>query len=311
MALSKARIYFLSFFLLSFVARTEFVLLDRICVEIEGEPPILLSEIKRRAEQKGISIQDAQKDLIREQSLWIDAKKRINYDISQINKAADDHVKKVMADLKLSFDQFADLLMKPPYTMSVRQFKRETATLMLQNSFKATLASQIVVTDEQVVDEIKRRNENKQNQFDVVIIRILPQGVDARKNSVDSRFKKANEIRNKILSHLSLTELNESVKGQKNIVVMGPFGYEKGSLKSSYENHLAKNHEKLVSVPFVDNDEVILIWKIRPTSLNLNETALEKVRKELYEDLVMEKYQTVTEAMVNSSAVELKGCGKQ
>lgn len=291
------------------IAKPSFTLLNAICVDVEGEAPILLSDIEKRAQQKNINFNEAQTELTRERLLWVIAKKQLKYDLSQINQAADEHLKKIMENLKISKEKFAELLMAAPYLTTPKQFQMETSSAILENNFKATLASQISITDEQVKQHIARRHTDAPDQFDVVFVSVMPDmSSKAKMPHLNAQLKKANEIKAKIKAKASLDTVKKSYEQDKTVSIIGPLAYEKGGLNQTYERELAKSSHAAVTEPFRDEGSVSMIWKMNVSTKLLGSSSLEKVRKELYDKAVMEKYQAITDAMMNSSTVVVKDC---
>lgn len=288
---------------------TGFTLLNAICVDVEGETPILLSDIEKRAQQKNINFKEARTELTRERLLWVIAKKQLKYDLGQINQAADEHLKKIMENLKISKEKFAELLMAAPYLTTPKQFQMETAWAILENNFKATLASQISITDEQVKQQIARNHEEVSDQFDVVFVSVVPEiSSKGTAPNLTAQLKKANEIKAKIKTKISLDTVKKIYEQEKNVSIIGPLAYEKGGLNQAYERELAKSRNAVVTEPFRDEGAVTMIWKMNVSTKLLGSSSLEKVRKELYDKAVMEKYQAITDAMMNSSTVVVKDC---
>lgn len=282
-----------------------FFLVDRLCVEVEGEPPILLSDITKRSSQKNMSFAEAKKDLTRETVLWVVAKTQLKFDLNQINKAADEHLKKVMDNLKISRAKFADILKESPYLTTPKRFQREVATSILKEHYISTVAKQTMVGDTEVSERVLKIKAGLTDDFDVVFIRISPgRGLKDSKR----QLKEARAIKAKIKNGISLEALKQSNRNQEHIFINGPQVYEKGTLKTSYEEHLALAKNNDVTEPFKDGEDLIILWKLKSIPKVFDETALEKVRKELYEKMVMEKYQSVTDEMMNSSAVVDKNC---
>lgn len=282
-----------------------FSLVDRICVEVEGEPPILLSDIHKRSSQKNISFTEAKKELTRETVLWVVARTKLKFDVHQINKAADDHLKKVMDNLKISLEKFADLLKESPYLTTPKRFQHEVATSILKEHYTGTVLKQITVGDVEVFEQVAKIKAGLTDQFDVVFLRVAPtHGLEDPKQ----QLKEARAIQTRIKNRISLETLKNAYKNRENISINGPQAYEKGTLKNSYEEHLSLAKNSDVTEPFKDGADLIVLWKIKSIPKVFDETALEKVRKELYEKAVMEKYQSVTDEMMNSSAVVDKNC---
>lgn len=284
-------------------AKADFRLVDRVCVVVEGEEPILLSEIKRRAEQQHEPFLVAQRELIRDRLLWVYAKKQLKYDIANIFKAADEHIDNVMTKNRLTKTQFEKVIAAPPYQSSFRQFRLETATEFLKNSVKQSLASQISVSDEQLKSELGKL-------YDVVFITVQPKKADTARASLNNEIKKANGIRAKIKPTTGVNDIKNLYGNDKDISIVGPIAYEPGVLKKAYDDRLKAESSPAVIGPFEDDGSVTLLWKIKKTKKNLDETALEKLRKESYQNAVVAKLNALTDALSNSSTVIEKGCGK-
>lgn len=291
-----------------------FQLLDKICVIVEGERPVLLSEIKKRQDSMGISFIESQNELVRQRLLWIYAKKQLKYDIKAIYKATDEHIEKVMASNKLNKDKFSKILMQPPYLTTFKQFRDDTATAILESNVRQAISSQISVNDEQVQEEVARLKADSSQVFDIVFISITTKKSTRLNNGPDSlnpEFKKANDIRLKLTPTSTLNDIKKLYGDNSNISIIGPIAYEKGALKKAYEDRLKSNPANMVIGPFADDGSVTIMWKIKRLHQKLDRTGLEKVRKELYDRKVMEKFKAITDTLMDSSTVIMKGCSEQ
>lgn len=291
-----------------------FKLLNKDCVTVEGEPPILLSEIENRAKVKGLSFAEAQSELITERLLWVYAKKQLKYNINEIIKATDEHINKVMEKNKLSQARFEELLMQAPYFSTFKQYRLETQTAMLENSVKSSIASQVSITDAQVIEEARKNKAEGGGDFEVVFISILPIKTGNKTLSsleLNAQIKKANEIRSQIASINNLSEVKKRYGDKANISIIGPISYETGTLKKEYEERLKASKSAKVTEAFSDDGAVTIIWKIAKPIQKSDGTALEKVRKEIYERVVMDKYKAVIGAMMDVSTVKVKRCSKR
>lgn len=289
-----------------------FTLVDKVCVVVEGETPILLSEIKRRSQQNSISLANAEDELIQERLLWVYARSQLKYDITGVTKAADDHIKSVIENNRLTESRFEEILSHPPYSMTFRQYQKETQTAILENNVKQILANQISVTDEQVKAEVALHYQAAEQKFDVIFITVHPDAKLANASQrLNAQIKKANDIKNTISPSTSLNTLRKQYGHDASVSILDPIPYERGALEKTYDERLTKEPTKLVIGPFEEKQSVSLIWKIKRPVQKLDETALEKVRKELYDRLVMEKFKAVTGALRDSSTVIVKGCSKK
>ena len=86
-----------------------FTLIDEVCLIIEGEPPILRSQINLRAKQDNISFAKAQIDLAGKALLWADVRKQQKYNIADIFKKTDEHIKHVIDSNRLTKEKFSEL----------------------------------------------------------------------------------------------------------------------------------------------------------------------------------------------------------
>lgn len=281
-----------------------YTLLDRICIEVEGEAPILESEIKKRAKSKEQTLNTPEEELINERLLWVLAKKQLKFSVAEIESSAYHHAEKVMKDNKLTKEQFNQVLMRPPYEMSFEQYLSETKYAILKNQVEANLASQVAVTDEEIGEYV---NKSHKEAFDVVFISVLP--TKKGKDEISSQLKKAKELSLQITATTSLDQLKKQFKGENNVVVVGPITYQKGSLKSLYDQQLARN-KVLVTEPFIDEGAATVIWKIKKSEQKLDENALEKVREDLYKAKVIKNFTATLEAVRGTSTVTTKGCSR-
>lgn len=290
-----------------------FTLLNRICVTVEGEKPILQSDIESRQRQENLSFAETQDALIKERLLWVYAKRQLKFNISEIIKSADDHIKKVMEKNSFTQENFEKLLMQEPYLTTFKQYRYDTQTALLKSSVQSSIANQIALTDAQIAEELKRRELQESKEFDIVFISVLPNTLKGKNNTVNTtaQFEMANQIRSQLMSKKNIGEVKKRYGNLKNISIIGPMAYEVGTLKKEYEEQLEKSRDAKVTEAFQDDNAVTVIWKIEKPIRKTNGTALEKVRKELYERVVMDKYKAVIGAMMDVSSVNVKRCSKQ
>lgn len=275
------------------LAARGFSILDRICVEVEGETPILKSEIDRRASQKSVSFFEAQNEFINERLLWVYAKKQMKYSITDVFNAAKSHAEKVQKDNKLTKEQFKQVLARKPYEISYDQYLRDTSYAMLENLVKSTMASQVTVSDAEL-----------EQQDGIVFISLVPK--KTAKAKPNDELLKIKKIGLEITQKTSLDDLKEKQKKHNDFLILGPF--QKDELDKSYNERLAKT--ALISEPFWDNGAATVIWKVKKTNKKLDAYALEKVRKELYEGKVIKNFTAALEAVKGNSTLTIKGCGK-
>lgn len=273
-----------------------------------------LSDIHKRQAQKHLNFKTALDDLIQEQAVWLVAKTQLKIDLNQIKKAAEDHIAQIMRERKLTKEQLAEHLMQAPYFMTLSQFIHETQTTILQQHLLSTLASQVVVTDEQAQRELEKREALRAKKFDVVFITAESKTISHKKTGTDlitSQFRTLKEIKAKILGHQSLAEIKRQYETDNAVTILGPYSYEKGTFNKEYDLQLVKSSHHVVTEPFKDGGSYTIIWKIPVAPQNLDKTALEKVIKELYDRAVMEKDRAVKDAVINSSTVVINDCNER
>ncbi|HXW54015.1 MAG TPA: hypothetical protein VEL47_07920 [Myxococcota bacterium] len=291
-----------------------FTLVDEVCLAIEGEPPVLRSQIKSRASQKEISFVEAKVELERERLLWVYAKKQLKYNIPDIFKQADEHIKKILEGNRLTREKFAEYLMGPPHFTSFSQYRFEIATAILEHLVKSSLASQVSLTDAEIQEEMKKEKLALSKRFDVVFISVLPsaiRGKSSKKSPLTVQFEKANEIRSHVGPNVTLDEIKNRYGTDENALsIVGPIAYEPGVLKHNYDKELLFAGSDLVTKPFQDGELVTMIWKIKRKIHDDGDdnALLEKVRKKLYEAAVDRKLIAITSAMMDVSNAIVKGC---
>lgn len=301
----------------TFAAANRSSLVDRVCLIVEGETPVLFSHIKNWALQNEISFREAEEQLKRKKLLWVYAKKKLKYNVSDIYKQADEHINKIIESNKLTKDQFSQLLMKPPYSTTFSQYRLDAATALLENVVRSTIASQISINENDLKAELSKERLELANRYDMVFLSVVADKLSNKvnekgraANQLTPEIKKANEIRSQIGPHSSLNEIKKRYGGDKHISIIGPIAYEKGTLKKAYEDRLLADPKSIVTAPFIDNGLVTMIWKIkRPVSEKLDDKALlEKVRKKLYEAAVEKQFNIETSAPIDDATIIVKGC---
>lgn len=287
----------------------DYQLVDKVCAVVEGEPPILLSEIITLTKNTNAGFDDAMNELIRDRLMWIYAKKHPEYSISQVKSAAKEHIAKVVEDNHLTREKFKQILASPPYLMSFRQYQRQTEEKILQNHMRSQLASKISIGDDQVREAWAKQQEQRAKKFDVAFITIKPSPINNKtKDALTIQKNLVNEIHAKIESGQDLYEIKKEYIDRDNISIGDPISYARGTLKKEYEKHLLLSPTARVTKPFEEGGVVVMIVRLKKKRELLDETTLEKVRKELYEKAVMEKFQAITDALKTNTTVMLKGC---
>lgn len=278
-----------------------FKLTDKICIVVEGEDSITLSEIHQRKQQKEISFADAKNELLRERLVWVYAKKqKIKYDLAAIAKNADEHINRVMTSNKFTREQLNKAL-EENYKSNFETYRKETQTAILENIIKQNISSQISLSDEFIIEEARKK-------FAVVIISISPSLTNkkAQKNST-SQLQKANAIRAEINAHATINGIKTKYRSAKDVKISEPEVQEKGDLIEAYEAQLDAHPNDMVVGPFNDDKNLTLIWRVKK---NIDGTALEKQKKESNNKAVLEKYNASIDAQKNESTVIDKDCGE-
>lgn len=199
--------------------------------------------------------------------------------MAAIKKSAEDHAKKIMESNNLKTDDFERILNNPPYNTTIKQFIEDTAFTILKSQLEAASASTIRVSDKEMA-EAAAKNKGLYSSFDVVFISLVPKAGQTKEEALKYQFKRANEIRKEIIKIAKLDDIKRYYEKEKDVHIGEPIKYEPGTLLSLYEQELKKNNQARITEPFNDNGKVAMMLKIEvPKS---NETALENVRKELY-----------------------------
>ena len=169
-------------------------LINQVCAVVESERPILQSEVEKRAKERLISLLEAQTQLIGERALWIYAKQQLKFNVPEIYKSAQEHVKKIMETNNLSQESFEASLMLPPYNMTLKHYEHETAFLILKNQLESSITN-IEISDKEIEAEYKQ-HPNKYKEFEVIFISLsTPANNNNIKPLLSAQFVKANQIK--------------------------------------------------------------------------------------------------------------------
>jgi 16S rRNA G966 N2-methylase RsmD len=272
------------------LSKRGFTLIDATCVLVEKESPILLSEIKKLA--KTMSFKEAQSELITKKLLWVLAKKR-KIDVSNIESASTAHLSKVMKDNNKSKEQFEQILLDPPYEMSLKQFKQATADAILENQLKSNIASQLLVSDTELKTYLKKKEQDLKNSFDIVFISVH--------KSATRQSEKALAISKEITVKTSFDTIKGKYKtdeDNKELSIIGPIS---GELNPLYDKKLVFKDGSVVTAPFKDGTDITIIWKIK-NGQKLDENALVK---EFYEARVNQNLKAELKAVEQTSSINI------
>lgn len=285
-----------------------YTLVDEGCL-IEDQPAFLKSQIEKIQEEKKISFTDAENELLQKRKLWIYAKKqpKFNIAVGDVFKQADDHIQTIMTQKGFSEESFEKALIEE-YVTTLNQYRFDIATLILENMIRSSLQSQISISDAEINKEVEKIKHEQKNRYEVVFVSVLGPMVKGKSITADqltARFKRANEIRTSIKTGLSLDEIKN--KYGRSISVIGP--YDQDALKQEYKDRLSTHSLEIVTEPFLDNDAVSLIWKIKKLAApEVDDAALlEKARKRLYEIAVDKLFNSMTSS-IDASIPAVKGC---
>lgn len=291
-----------------------FILEDKVCVVVENEPSILLSEIKKRAKRDSLSFDKAQQNLINERLLWVMAKTQMRYDEEAIKHAADEHIQQIMKSHGLSPSKLEETLIKEPYRTTIEQFQYERATDILIGQIRHSMESQVSVSKEEINKEAANEKRRRRDEFDLVFISIEPAKPVGRdpKASLSRQFKIANEIFSNLNAKTSLEQIKIIYGGKKHISIIGPLDYQKGAFEKVYEKKLEETKGYPATKPFRDDDNVTIIWKVKKLHLKAEDEGalIEKVRKRLYDREVTKKINAATRATAKKALVRVMDCGK-
>ena len=284
-----------------------FRLINQVCAVVESQQPILQSDVEKRAKERSLSYFQAQTELIGERALWIYAEQQLKFNVPEIYKAAQEHIKKVMESNNLSKESFEEILMRPPYSMTFKQYERETAFLVLKNQLESSIASNLEISDKDVEAEYKRQDPNKYKEFEVVFISVLaPKNLNNLKTPLSTQFYKANQIKKEIMGNINLDGIKRKYKNHKDISFVGPLDYQEGAFQQKYDIQIKKDLAAKITDPFEDEGVVTMIWKIEKNAASDNQkTALENVRKDLYRRAVQRRLEDFMKNILVKSSVEI------
>jgi len=285
----------------------KFRLVDQVCAVVESEQPILQSDVEKRAKERSLTLFQAQAELIGERALWIYAKQQLKFNVPEIYRNAQEHIKKIMENNKLSKESFEGLLMSPPYSMTFKQYESETAFLVLKNQLEASIISSLEISDKEVETEYKRQDPNKFKDFEVIFISLAPQRKTASgKANLSAQFIKANRIKREILTTNNLDTIKRKYKTHKDISFVGPLDYQEGAFQQKYDIQIKKDLAAKITDPFEDDGVVTMIWKLEKKAASDNQkTALENVRKDLYRRAVQRRLEDFMKNILVKSSVEI------
>lgn len=288
---------------ISFAKDETYTLVDKVCATVGQERPILLSEVLTRANNTGNAPKDAQRELIKERSLIIYAKKMVTYNAPRIKKEIEGHISGIIENNKLTKERFITILHGPPYNMSLGQFEYETSLHLHKNMVEASITSSIKdISPEEVEKELEKRKSSR-DEFLISFITIKPDVGGEKKDSLSNQFEKAKKIREEIERMKNLDELKRKYAGHKDVSIGEPTDYEEGSLLPQYELQLKKNKSLKVTEPFSDNGAVTMIMKTEKKVVE--KTALENVRNDLYKRSVQERLSGIIDNTLAQTPVSI------
>ena len=218
-------IFCLFFCLANFLYADDYELENRLCVSVEGSSrPILLSDILKVAHEKNITNIQAKDVLLRKQALFLYAKNELKFSMD-FKKAALEHAKKIMADNKLTQQQFEKILSLPPYTTTFDDYIEETAYLMLYQQIKSHFLAQSEITKE-TIEKAKSAYVDKLSKKLELIFVSIP---IINKNEVLAR-----NIGNKLTAN-NFKELQKIYEKEHQVSFAK---YESGSLDKKYDKYI-------------------------------------------------------------------------
>ena len=286
---------------------THFGLINQVCAVVESEVPILQSDVIKRAQERSLSNFEAQNQLVGERALWIYAKQQLKFNVPEIYKNAQEHIKKIMENNNLNKESFENILMRPPYSMTFRQYENDTAFHILKNQLESSIASSIEISDKEVLAASKQQVHDKYKEFEVIFISLAYTPKSANNsNNLTNQINKANRIKKEILANINLDSIKRKYKSHKDISFVGPLNYREGDFKEKYDALIKKDPAAKITEPFEDEGMVTMIWKIEKNAVADNQkTALENVRKHLYTEAVQRRLNDLMKNILVKSSVEI------
>lgn len=281
-----------------------FVRVDKVCVTVDNERPILLSEVKRKAETMESDYKAAQQELMEERAMRVAAGKMLKINLADIKETRNKHIRKIIESNKLTLEEFESRLKGPPLFMTLRQYEDDIDNQIIKGQFDASVASKVQISPREIEAEIAKRAASPA-KFVVIFISIAPKKGLKKADALRLQFIRAKNIRQEILGLKDLNALQKNYSGQSDVSIVGPLDYEEDSLMDRYDLQLKKNPTSRVTEPFEDGGVVTMIVKEKVLQLDNQKTALEKVGNDLYNRAVQQGRNAVTKRTLANSSVEI------
>lgn len=282
-----------------------FVLVDKVCATVDAERPILLSEVMRRSKEMSLTPKNALHELLRERALFVEAKKTILFNITQINEDRNKHIKKIMASNNLTLDKFEKILSAPPYSTTLSQYEYELDYQILKHRYEDYIRNSIDKPQKKIIQEEAARRAESAENIALVFISITAPKNTAKTNAIRLQFIKAKKIKQEIQSGQDLNEIKKKYSGQSDVSFVGPLEYTEGSLKDLYELQLKKNPSSKITEPFEDGGAVAMILKEKVVPADKQKTALEVVKDLYYKSAVQQRLDATTNNALATASVEI------
>jgi hypothetical protein len=284
-------------------------LVDKICAVVGEEQVILHSDIRRRAQERSLSNEAAQQELMGERALRIYIKKNpTKINISDIDKDAKDHIENILNNNKLTIQALEKALIEH-YKITYTQWEYDIKSAALSSRIEALLANTIEISDNAVKEEYAKKIRSTPKEFEIIFISIMPSAILHNKSqSLKAQLNKANNIKQDILSNSNFDTLKVKYQHDNEVSFLGPIDYKEGVLKSQYERQIKKNPRAKLSEPFIDgqnNNVVTMIWKVKKAQTDNQTTALENVRKDLYRGEVQRGREAIIKNILAEHLVEI------
>lgn len=293
---------FLCLFIISAPMLATLELKDKICAILGTERPILLSDVKKRADEQKVSLKQALQLLLQDRALEHYAKSQQKLNLSSIHESAEKHLKSIMEKNHLNRDAFIAILRKAPYFTTLDSYEEEVAFQIIKNQIETSFAQSIYITDAKVIEAQKALHHGK---LEVIFISILPLKTQS-KESIISQERKANNISEQLQRGINLDSLKNAYQGQKDISFIGPLDYKVGSLQEHYESVLKENPSQEIIGPFKDKQALTLIVRRAKTlPVDKEGTGLENIRNKLYEESVRLRISAVTKEILENTPIEV------
>jgi hypothetical protein len=282
-------------------------LVEKTCASFDSEKAILLSEIKAYARDKNLSERESFEELINNRAMLAYAKKQIWYNNADVQKTLNQHKNDLLKKTNLTEAQFAERLEEDPYNISFSRYLYGIEFFIIKNQLTSTIKD-TDISESDIQAALNKKITQMKKRYDITFVSVL---VNKETKDISGQLQKAKLIKNELLQNRDLDAIKrrysslDSSKNTTDVAIIGPISY-KGNLKEEYEKKLLEHAHDMIIGPFDDNGKQTLIVRTQAKlPADYQKTALEEVRKELYEQRVNQR---IGAAIASSNVLLTRNC---